>query len=514
MPGKKSPTNEGLVERTSLESTPIEPVLEPPPAPEPAPEPLEDELEAYSRQDAFVFRVPGFRGLQRVYQDEFRREVRRRVAGFKALRCLPKKEKQRILPKVKGSIAQVEAYEVWQNLLDPISDIFFWPWMICLLALVASALAWLHVKNEPAVWWIALIVGLASLALIILYYWFVETDLSDFIILIISIIAAALGIGWLQFGGNLSKMIPGNLSFLSDIAIELSIFALFSILFLSYLLLFFSLGNQPKMRYAVGFLTISITGTYWLVETPTTALVPLLKDTLIAALLAAEAFSLLYVGAWFLVFAFVSYQERLETHHFPEDDITFTLSHLLVLLETEPAHWTDAPFRERVIYNLTWIEKRFHQNLYSAMSMDPSAKNWLRTRTHEIAESYVRLAQEVILPQENTHDRLIKKLATDLVNAVDRNWGKFERVEVPAPLPWWTRTLNWVRSALFISLPFLVVIGVEFLPLRLDEVTKNSIITAAVGFGVLNILSWLDPEYSKKLGDISKLPGMPQPKQK
>lgn len=483
------------------------------------PQPLEDELEIYAdtHRRAVLFRVPFYKNLLQNYEDAFRKKTREQIEDFNSLKSIKDEDKQRILTRVKHSIAQIQSYQAWREIRSGLDDINTLGWLITAFGLLLGGIVWVHNIHKIAVWWIALIMELA--AIIFIGYMLFQNKRRR--LLAILFLLAISGFGYIQFKETILDRLPGQLIFLDSILLEASVSMFIITVFVFYLFAFiallgppttnyfkeqlstgmvyseaaaWSLKEQKRIMYGIALVTVSIIIIFRIGDTPTPFIAPLARSIILVSLTGSVAASILLLAALFHPILLIQRMENLKITRHPEDEITQTLCYTLTFMESNSEQqWREYYLRDSLVYQLTWIERRIQNNLYKSLFIEPEMRKWLRSRAMEMSASFNKLAQEVILPDKETRGKLIERIAKDLINAADRNWGNFERIKPEGGLPWWTAAFLWLRSALFIAMPFLLIIGVEFLPLGLDETAKTQVIIAAIGLGMVNLVNWVKP---------------------
>src|SRR5574341_402152 len=78
-------------------------------------QPLPAELEKFSQATLGLANMPGYKWLRPPYEEGFRASVQRQLEEFQRFRSISKEVKERISPRVSESIAQIQAYQAWEN---------------------------------------------------------------------------------------------------------------------------------------------------------------------------------------------------------------------------------------------------------------------------------------------------------------------------------------------------------------------------------------------------------------
>lgn len=409
--------------------------------PEPA-DVLPPELAEYSHADVSVFRLPGLKQVRTAYERTFHEEVLADLEDFDGLVSIPEATKERIRPRIARSIAQVHAYQAWLPLITGAIEHSITV-IVVLLAALISALVLLQGDTVTGSWGIVVFVVLV----VFILFWIVAAYALD------PIIGKISNSGWVYAGCYLTFIIATFLLVRESMSLDL----------------------QPLPRMVQhGFIVGSVSGAVSL-----------------------ATFIFLYICGLSLY----AITQVLKIRRYPEEEIVQTLCYMLARAEKESEEWAGKGFKRDLVSNLEWIARRTERDLYRTLSTkDDDADVWLRECTRGMAASVRQLKRGVLLSQGDADKKsFTQSLAERLVNAADGKWGLFERAEGHIVRSRRSRLMHALRTALAILFPLLVIAGVAFVPNSLSDVVKDSIITAAIGWGAINVLTWLDPKGEERL---------------
>lgn len=464
------------------------------------PEALAQELEEYSQVNSIVFKLPSFGWARKNYQNEYRSKVRNQLDEFNRSSCIPADVKERVRPLISQSIAQVQSFQAWRVIWNRISEnLGIIGLIIGIIFSVLSAPIWSQ-PGRGILSWIAIIVSIITVLLVYLIFlvFFKEKLLGWSISYLIGLV---LSIYWLIKKFQVTWL-P---KFMQDALTAAAIILILCTVLLIYFLLILWLKVKP-MFWLIAPLIFTSLIIYWLKQFQAPWLEQLVQDTLIAGLMGGCVLLLfiliLNLPGMFLFFLKV----KLKVRRYAKEEIVQTLCLVLARVEFAPDQWIHTEFRGEVVYNLEWIHRRIKCNLYHNLSTkDTDTNTWLRNCMSEMAEYFRRLIQKVLLPQEKTREELIKDLASRLVDAAEGNWGKFKRNQAPPSRSLIRTTLHVLRSFLSLVFPFMIVVAVVFIPNPLSEQIKSTIVTVALGWGVLSLVILLDPKFERKVSAAKSL---------
>ncbi len=412
-------------------------------------EPPALELGAYSQADSILFRLPGLKRFRKTYVREFRDNVKDELAAFNSSPAISEKAKPIIHTRVAQSIEQIEAFEGWWPVWDQMLDEAFLP---------ALAVGIIFSLVSDPIWFRA------------------ERGILD--LLIVTVIAMVVPFVCVFIFAFLRKK-------------------LFGVFYWLLLLLITSV--------VIVFILIQ-TNLEWLPQN--------IHYGLASGLIAGAASLATYFFVNMCVQVLKSLKNSAKVRRYPEEEIIETINYTLALVERPPADWDPAYVKSLVAYELGWLSRRMEREFYQGLSSklyqslssnDQDTNTWLRKRTSGMAAHVRELKQNVLLPKAETRQYLATNLATMLVNAAEGNWGLIESAEPTIIASPATKLLGTLRTGVALLLPLLIIVAVEVVPSNLSGPIKDSILTASIGWGLLNFVAWLDPKFEKTVGDIKSI---------
>jgi len=186
---------------------------------------------------------------------------------------------------------------------------------------------------------------------------------------------------------------------------------------------------------------------------------------------------------------------------YPEEEVIDTLCDALYYAELKPDLW-----KKELLFDLECIASIFENELSrKIISHDPFTDQWLNKCGRRIAAGIRNLKQFILLPTEESLQRLIDTLGKRLVNASDEEWGKFEMINPPPDLSKISRISNFFRRIIAMLFPLLIIIIIEVSPIQLNEKVMNPIIIISFIWIIVNIVAFLDPRYLEKITALKVL---------
>ena len=278
--------------------------------------------------------------------------------------------------------------------------------------------------------------------------------------------------------------------------LKFGITAIGSVYVISKLLSLFKVQNA----WTVGLITIFYTLIAWALVTREIVWVSQAEQCGLAIGFSIWATLLwvLLIVFWFklLVYKFI---DRKMWRQYPEACIVDSLILALALAEEKPNRQRVDEVKSNLLFQLESIARRFENELpHKLPSYDTGTDVWLHNRGHEMAAGIRQLKRCVLLHKAESQELLAAKLGKKLVNAIDGDWDLFARVEPPAVLNWRSKIFRMLRTLVAMSFPLLIVGIIEVSPIKLNDSVMGYIAAAAIGWVGLNILTWLDPDYSEK----------------
>jgi hypothetical protein len=174
-------------------------------------------------------------------------------------------------------------------------------------------------------------------------------------------------------------------------------------------------------------------------------------------------------------------------------------------------NWTDPMVRgvflerfEDAAKCLETISKKFSTG-------DRFSTGWNRLEYLRRAAGIREFKKWVLMPKTDTRYNLDRELRGIIQLVALGDWDGLPQADLPsnAPVPWWRRLSEIIRSLLIAALPVVVVtfFGQMFLP---NEILKNYATGAAWLWALISLLVVLDPRLGEKLSAFKDLPNFLQ----
>ena len=214
---------------------------------------------------------------------------------------------------------------------------------------------------------------------------------------------------------------------------------------------------------------------------------------------------IIIIGFILVIFGNIFIEWR-KKQRYPEAEVIDTLCEALYFAELNPDLWNELEVKKELLFDLECIASIFENELSrKIISHDPFTDQWLNKCGRKIAVGIRNLKQFILLPTEESLQRLIDTLGKRLVNASDGEWGKFEMINPSTDLSKISRISNFFRRIIAMLFPLLIIIIIEVSPIQLNEKVMNPIIIISVIWIIVNIVAFLDPRYLEKITALKVL---------
>ena len=271
----------------------------------------------------------------------------------------------------------------------------------------------------------------------------------------------------------------------------------------------------PVGAWPVGLLAAFAVALYWVYAMDLAGLPRPVRDGLGAGLAGMVLFLASYLGAsWWGWLVCVVLPRRRKLRRYPEAELVESLRWVFVLVADPKASWGRLDYQRRIEWGLEWVARRLEQG--RPRSLDRETDGWVCSGARQMAADIRWLKRFALLPCAGDRRRLARALAACLVRAVEGRWGQFaptertERTAAPSRRDQIAQLLAGMRPVLAAIAPLLVGGLVCLSPL--PGQVKWPIAQLALGFGAVTVLSWLNPDYDKKIGSVNSLLGDLRPK--
>jgi hypothetical protein len=204
-------------------------------------------------------------------------------------------------------------------------------------------------------------------------------------------------------------------------------------------------------------------------------------------------------------FFIILFAQSVISKNFPENTndatcdsgMVYELIRMLSTAEMNEKHWSNINFKNNIMLGLERIAIMSEHELPLALTAHDGATNyWFAKTAKEIGAGFRNLKKWILTPKDNTRELFINHIKNDLISAINGSWDNFEKCP-PETIQIQQLGGGKIKSILgdvFSGiLPLGLVWLLKYLGFEFNGIGFDYLITAAVGWTILSILSIFNP---------------------